>query len=265
MNDAGSALAHYTVGEGPQGGVLLHGFLGSGKNLRSLAQRWVVAQPELRLVIPDLRGHGGSPPLAPDTDLPAMAEDVLATATAARLPEPFIVVGHSLGGRVALAAAERAPARLAGVVLLDMGPGPIDPASTGTARVLSILLAAPEQAPDRRTMRAALLEAGLSAPTTDWLLMNLVADPGGSYRWRFDRQALAALHERFCRADLWPVIEARPVPIRCIRGGRSRQVSDAEADRLRAAGCAVDTIADAGHDVHVEAPEELIGLLQASA
>ncbi len=257
-------LASYTIGEGPRAAVLLHGFLGSGKNLRSLAQRWVTAQPELRVLVPDLRGHGSSPPLAPDTDLAALAADVLATASAASLPEPFILVGHSLGGRVALAAAERAAARLSEIVLLDIGPAPIDPATTGSARVLSILLSAPDEVPDRRTMRAHLLEAGLSAPTTDWLLMNLQADADGRYRWRFDRQALARLHDRFNREDLWRVIEARPVPIRCIRGGRSRHVRDEEAARLRAAGCPVETIADAGHDLHVEAPDAVIAQLQAA-
>jgi pimeloyl-ACP methyl ester carboxylesterase len=257
----GSQLASFSVGEGARGGVLLHGFLGSGKNLRSLAQRWVAQRPELRLLVADLRGHGESPPLAPDQDLAAMAEDVLVTAASAGLPEPFVVLGHSLGGRVALAAAERAPAKLAEVVLLDIGPSPIDPGATGSGRVLQVLLAAPNEAPDRRTMRNFLVEGGLSGPTADWLCMNLEASAEGRYRWRIDRRALAALHDRFNRDDLWRVVEARPVPIRCIRGGRSRHVSDEDAARLRATGCAVDTIPHAGHDLHVEAPEALVKLL----
>jgi esterase len=258
-------LASFSLGDGSRGGVLLHGFLGSGTNLRSLAQRWVAQQPGLRLLVPDLRGHGDSPPLAPDQDLGAMADDVLATAAAAGLSAPFTLVGHSLGGRVALAAAERAPHKLSEIVLLDIGPSPIDPTATGSARVLSVLLAAPQQAPDRRTMREILVGGGLSAPITNWLLMNLESFADGQYRWRFDRRALAALHDRFNREDLWHVVEARPVPIRCIRGGRSRHVSDQDADRLRAAGCPVDTIPDAGHDLHVEALDPLVQLLSTSS
>jgi esterase len=258
----GLALSSFTVGDGRCGTLLLHGFLGSGKNLRALAQRWPALQPDRRILVPDLPGHGSSPPLPPGADLPELAQAVLETAAAAALPEPFALVGHSLGGRVALAAAQVAPGRLSEVVLLDIGPGAIDPALTGSARVLEILLSAPGQAPDRRSMREHLLGRGLSPAISDWLLMNLEASPDG-YRWRFDRAALAALHGRFNGQDLWPVVEKRPVPIRCIRGGRSRHVSDADADRLRAAGCPVDTLPDAGHDVHVEALDALLALLTA--
>jgi esterase len=257
---AARTLAAFTTGEGSRGTALLHGFLGSGKNLRALAQRWPALQPDRRILVPDLPGHGASPPLSPQDDPSALASDVLAAAASASLPEPFALVGHSLGGRVALAAAALAPGRLSEVVLLDIAPGPIDPALTGSARVLEILQAAPDQTPDRRTMRDFLLGRGLSQPTTDWLLMNLDSAEG-AYRWRIDRAALAAFHDRFNRQDLWPIVEARPLPIRCIRGGRSRHVSDADADRLRAAGCQVDTLADAGHDLHAEALDPLLALL----
>ena len=257
---AARPLAAFTTGEGSRGTVLLHGFLGSGKNLRALAQRWPALQPDRRILVPDLPGHGASPPLSAQDDPAAVARDLLAAA--ASLPEPIALVGHSLGGRVALAAAALDPGRLSEVVLLDIAPGPIDPALTGTARVLEILQAAPDQTPDRRTMRDFLLARGLSQPTTDWLLMNLDSAEG-AYRWRIDRAALAAFHDRFNRQDQWPVVEARPLPIRCIRGGRSRHVTDADADRLRAAGCRVDTIADAGHDLHVEALDPLLALLAA--
>jgi esterase len=145
-------------------------------------------------------------------------------------------------------------------VLLDIAPGSTDPARLGSARVLDVLQAAPDKTPDRKSMRERLLDGGLSAPTADWLLMNLEPADGG-YRWRFDRAALAAFHDRFNRQDLWPVVEARRVSIRCVRGGRSSLVTDADADRFRAAGCRVDTIADAGHDLHVEALEPLLALL----
>jgi esterase len=228
--------------------------------LRSLASRWAALEPERRIFVPDLPGHGGSPALHPADDLGTLARDVLAAAEGAGLGEALTLVGHSLGGRVALAAASAAKDRLSELVLLDISPGPIDPGVTGSGRVVEILRSAPEQAPDRRTMRAFLLDRGLSQPTADWLLMNLDG-ADGSYRWRFDRDALAAFHERFNGEDQWPVVEGRPLPIRCIRGGRSRHVSDADVDRFQAAGCRVDTIPDAGHDLHAEALDPLLALL----
>jgi esterase len=255
-----TVLASFSLGGGPRSTVLLHGFLGSGKNLRTLAQRWSALAPERTLLMPDLRGHGESPPLTAGADLDALAADVLAAA--ASLPGPLTLVGHSLGGRVALAAARRAPDRLAQIVLLDIAPGPLDPSRADTRRVVDILLRAPARGADRREFRAFFLGQGLSAGLADWLLMNLEAEAeGGGFRWRIDRESLAALHDRSMYEDLWPVVEAGAVPLGCIRGGRSGYVSDADVRRLAAAGCAVETLGDAGHYVHVDALEALVQLL----
>jgi pimeloyl-ACP methyl ester carboxylesterase len=260
MKEPTPPLASYSVGAGPRATVLLHGFLGSGKNLRTLAQRWSEAAPERRLWLPDLPGHGDSPPLAPDSDLDCLAAGVLAGATAAGLTGPLSIVGHSLGGRVALAAARRAPDRLRDVVLLDITPGPIDPARSETRRVLEVLLDAPAEAADRREVRAFFLGRGLSPGLADWLLMNLRSEDG-RFRWRIDRQALAVLHDRSMAEDLWPVVERAAVPIRLIRGERSSYVSAADAQRLAAAGGRVDTLAGVGHYVHVDALEALLAAL----
>src|SRR4051794_18631186 len=103
----------------------MHGFLGSGKNLRALAQRWSELDAGRRFLLPDLTGHGHSPRPLPETDLRAMAHDVLETAQAEGLSGPLELVGHSLGGRVALGAALVAPEKLARVDLLDITPSPI--------------------------------------------------------------------------------------------------------------------------------------------
>ena len=254
-------LASFTVGEGSRGVVLLHGFLGSGKNVRSLAQRWIERRPDQRILVPDLPGHGQSPPLPPDADQPWMATQILEAAASASLAEPLTLVGHSLGGRVALAAAEQAPERLSQIILLDIAPGPIDAKWTGSGQVLDALLAAPAEVPDRRTMREYLLGRGISPATTDWLLMNLESAGEAGYRWRIDRPALAAFHDAFNRTDLWPVVEARRLPIRCIRGGRSRQVNEKDVARFQAAGGRVDTIPEATHHLHVDALDALVDLL----
>ena len=193
-----------------------------------------------------------------------MAADVLATAAALDLPAPFRLVGHSLGGRVALAAARLAPAQVSEVVLLDIAPGPIDPLRSESRAVLDVLLAAPAEAADRRELRAFFIGRGLSPALSDWLLMNL-ANEAGRVRWRIDRAALDRFHASSMIEDLWDVVRAHEVPLRCIRGGRSGYVSDTEAARLRAAGCPVATLADAGHFVHVDALPALLEQLTAGA
>src|SRR5437867_9369430 len=98
-------LAHDRTGEGPRTILLLHGFLGSRRNLGSLAHRLVERDPGLSVITLDLTGHGESPPLPPEPDLATLGRDALDTATTLAVVRPLWLVGHSLGGRVALRAA----------------------------------------------------------------------------------------------------------------------------------------------------------------
>lgn len=249
-------------GSGPST-VLLHGFMGQGRNLRTLAQTWAEREPGRRFLVPDLAGHGTSPVPAPLADLHSLAADVLETARAAGLPAPFHLVGHSLGGRVSLAASVLAPAAVASVSLLDIAPGAIPVASSESARVLEVLLEAPARADSRKAMREGLVGRGLSGHLSDWLIMNLEPE-GTGVRWRFDREALARLHARANSQDVWHAVErAGRQPMRCIRGGRGQYVTDADVARLQAAGVPVTTLPEAGHFVHVDALEELVAWLVA--
>ena len=196
---------------GPATRLLLHGYLGSARNLGTLARRLAARDAAAGVVCFDLTGHGASPPLPPGADLETLARDVLHTVAELGLP-PLRVLGHSLGGRVAMTAL-RLPggaAAISELTLLDVAPT-ARATSPETVRIVEVLAAAPADAASRD--------------------------------------------------DLWPVIEAGTTPARCIRGGRSRYVSEDDAARLRAAGCPVDTIAGAGHHVHVDALEELLALL----
>jgi len=249
-------LASYRIGNGDHPTVLLHGFLGSGKNLRTLAQRWAERDPTRLFLLPDLTGHGASPPLPPDAGLDTLAADLGETIRAEGLA-PASLVGHSVGGRVALELTRREPALVRDLVLLDIVPGPIDDRLSASRRVLEVLLRAPAEAPDRRTLRGFLVDGGLSPGAADWLAMNVRLEDGRA-RWTFDRQALDRLQARISADDLWGVVEARPVPMRAIRGGRSGYVRDEDVRRFEAAGVPVDTLPDAGHDVHVEALEALV-------
>src|SRR3954471_1023393 len=120
-----SRLASYRVGAGDHPTVLLHGFLGAGKNLRTLAQRWSERDPARLFVMPDLTGHGASPPLPPDAGIETLAADLGETVRAEGLPGPVSLVGHSLGGRAALGLVRLEPSLVRDVVLLDITPGPI--------------------------------------------------------------------------------------------------------------------------------------------
>jgi len=211
-------------------------------------------RPDVGAVLFDLPGHGTSPPLPPGANSTTLARAVLDSAAALGLTPPLAVVGHSLGGRVALRARLLEPAAIGAVTVLDIAPGPL--AATGeVATVLDVLLRMPETLTSRTEARTSLRAEGLAAPLADWLLLNLTPRDA-VYGWRIDRHALAALHARIAAEDLWPAIESvgLPATVRCVRGGLSRFVSDGDAVRLQAAGCPVITIPGAGHFLHVEQP-----------
>jgi pimeloyl-ACP methyl ester carboxylesterase len=253
-------LSSTRAGGGTRPTVLLHGFLGSSRNLRGFAQRWAEREPDRGFLLLDLTGHGSSPPLPPGADLDTLARDVAETVAAAGIGAAPTVLGHSLGGRVALAWARLSPGALGDVVLLDIAPGHIERPRSSSRRVLDVLLAMPDAAPDRRAFRKLLVDGGLAPAVADWVLMNVDCDAAGC-RWRIDRRALDALEGRVNGADLWPVVEAGLVRARCIRGERSPYVGDDDVARLEAAGVPVETIAGAGHDLHIEAPEAVLDLI----
>jgi pimeloyl-ACP methyl ester carboxylesterase len=259
--DASPRPAAARVGDGPRPVVLLHGFLGSHSNLGALARGLAGADPTLSVFALDLPGHGAAPPLPPDADLGTLARGVLDVARELARSAPLTLVGHSLGGRVALRAAALAPAAVAHVALLDITPSARQ-VSDDTDAAMQALARAPARAGTRDEIRAHFRAAGLSDELAEWLMMNLARD-GDGVRWRIDRDVLMDLAGRTAREDLWPAVEGpHPYTRHCVRGARSRYVSDHDARRLEAAGCRVDTV-EAGHWLHVERPAEVVALLRA--
>ena len=260
MSAATSLLAATRVGHGPRSVVLLHGFLGSSRNLGALARGLATADPALSVFALDLPGHGASPPFPPDADLGTLARSVLDTARDVAGGPPLALVGHSLGGRVALRACLLDPHAIKVVGLLDITPSARH-VSGETEAALRALESAPERAETREAFRQHFRDAGLSSEMAEWLMLNLARDAEGLH-WRVDRAALGGLAARTSREDLWPAIEGpHPYARHCARGGRSRYVGDEDARRLVAAGCSVDTV-DAGHWLHVERTADVVALVR---
>jgi pimeloyl-ACP methyl ester carboxylesterase len=117
------------VDDGGQGGipvVFVHSTAGSSAHW---SHQLAHLRPARRAVALDLRGHGRSdPPWTGDYSIISMAADVQAVVEALDIPR-FVLVGHSLGGGVALTYAGAHPDRIAGLLLLDpIGDGTQYPA-----------------------------------------------------------------------------------------------------------------------------------------
>lgn len=260
------------VQDGPPRGIVLvlHGLLGSGSNWRSLARRLCAGRPDLGVALVDLREHGASQAQPPPHTLASAAADLLELAP--HLPAPVVgVIGHSFGGKVALRSLPRCPPSLRAAFIIDSTPS-ARPQARGSEGVLLVLRAlrapgviAPH--PSRESFVAALGAQGVSAPTAQWLAMNLRGAPG-DYRFALDLDAIDALLSDYLRTDLWDLLESPPVPVHLIVGGRSAVVDAADRERalaLTARGAPVHlhVLPAAGHDVHVDDPEGLLLLLRA--
>ena len=247
-----------TRGDGGRGVVFVHGFLGSGRNLSTLARSWTEAAPELKALLVDLPGHGRSPPLGAEDTLKTMANAVLA-ATSLHFPnDPVDWVGHSLGGRVALAARQQAPEQVGTIYLLDITPSAIPVASTDT--ILESLCALPEQTSSKEDMRAQLENRGVSRPLAEWLLMSGRSTAAG-FRWSIDRSRLQEFHSRHRNVDLWDAVRPSPATF-CIRGGLSSYVNPDDIRQFRELGVEVLTVEEAGHFLHSEQPKGVLRALQ---
>jgi pimeloyl-ACP methyl ester carboxylesterase len=111
--DARGARVRYFVAGAGLPVVLLHGLTGAASNFAELAP---VLAERARVLIPELPGHGGSTPLPAAPSLDPYAERVRLVAEREGML-PAVLVGHSLGGLVALRLAMRAPEAVRGVVL----------------------------------------------------------------------------------------------------------------------------------------------------
>jgi pimeloyl-ACP methyl ester carboxylesterase len=104
--------------------VLLHAF---PYDRRMWAPQRETFAKHCRVLTPDLPGFGQSPDL-PDVSIDRMADDVVGCLDRARITEPAVIGGLSMGGYVALAFARKYPARLKGLILADTRAEPDDDA-----------------------------------------------------------------------------------------------------------------------------------------
>ncbi len=108
-------IHHVVTGAGQPPIVFVHGFGCAHGDWDAQVARF---SPRHQTVAVDLRGHGESPGTAEDCSLERYGADVAEVMRALRLP-PAVVVGHSMGCRVAMEAALQAPRHTAAVVLVD--------------------------------------------------------------------------------------------------------------------------------------------------
>jgi len=245
--------------------AFLHGILGSGGNLRTIARRFVDARPSWTAWLVDLRGHGRSPKGTPDPSLEAAARDVVGLT--ARAAQPLVAIaGHSFGGKVALEALRIGTGSLEHVLTIDSMPGAREPmrGEDSALAVIETLESLPRTFASKSAFVDAIMAAGHGRALAQWLALSLERSDGG-VRFALDLREVRALLVDYFARDLWPVVEQPQGDARLhlVIGDRSTSYSAADRERARAlAGDRVSVdLLPAGHWVHVDDPEGLLRVM----
>lgn len=234
--------------------VLLHGLFGSAGNWGAIQKRLAARR---RVIALDLRNHGSSGREAA-MDYPAMAADVAETL-AALGAAPAAVLGHSMGGKVAMALALAQPDLVERLVVADIAPVTYPPALRGYVAAMQAVPLEPGLT--RREADAALAEAIPEPGIRAFLLQNLRFGDGAP-GWRLGLQEIGAA---------MPVIEAFPDftarydgPVLVLNGERSNYIRPTHHDRILALFPRAEfgTVAGSGHWVHAENPQGFLALLE---
>lgn len=252
------------AGERPERWLyVLHGILGAGRNWATVARRLAGERPEWGAVLVDLRLHGHSRGFSPPHTLAACARDVGSLARDLERP-PEALLGHSLGGKIALLAAGSLRPSQAWVV--DSTPSRRTPGG-GATRLLRILRRSPDTFEDRPAGARWLEAQGLGPHVARWMATNLGPEEGGGYEWRLDLDGIAALLDDFFRTDVWEIVEAPPpgLAVEFVKASESDVLTEAECERVEAAAAAGAPVSvhrlHGGHWIHVDDPDGLLALL----
>lgn len=247
--------------------LVLHGIYGSGRNWGSIARRLVEERPEWGAILVDLRLHGDSLGFGSPHTIEAAAGDVAALTNT--LGEPVgAILGHSYGGKVALAYARGHGVGVRQVWVIDSTLALREPSGSAW-RLIAAVQSLPERLPSREALVEGLAPHGYAAPLASWLGMNLVRE-GDGFRWKLDWSGAEEMLRDYFRTDVWDVVEDPPagMEVHVIRASESDSLSDADCERIERAGARNGLTRlhqlDGSHWINVDNPDAVVSLLAAT-
>lgn len=201
----------------------------------------------------DLPGHGKSPTL-PSLSIESMADQLLNELAALGIKQ-FSLLGHSLGGKVAMTAAAHAHCTgLNRLCIVDIAPKLYPPHHQPLIEaLLNVDLVALESRREADSqLRQTIPDAGVRA----FLLKGLYQHESKRFLWRFDLKQLAADYPLICMPP--QMAKTVDVPTLFIKGGHSDYLTAADETDIRArfSDPSLKIIEGAGHWPHAEKPAQ---------
>ncbi len=234
------------IGDGPPV-VLLHGLFGSHSNLGALARS---LRPDYRVCSLDLPNHGRSQWL-PKADLPAMADCIYQWLIENNLGS-VILVGHSLGGKIAMQLALTHPHRVTALVVVDIAPVAYEPRHQA---VFAALHAVQNAQCTSRAQAESLMKKHIHEPgVVPFLLMSLQRNSSGIYDWRFNLEGIESTYGNMLQAPTGAGSYIGPTLF--VKGANSPYIQDEHRQTVLAMfpQAQLKVIANTGHWLHAEQP-----------
>ncbi|MEJ8859850.1 alpha/beta fold hydrolase [Variovorax robiniae] len=249
------AMAFEALGSGAPV-VILHGLFSAGRNWTHFAQ---LLAADYRVYLPDARNHGASP-WASSMSYPDMALDVRLFIEDKHMLRPF-VVGHSMGGKTAMALALAHPQSVAGITVVDTAPEFYANQFSAYMAAMQGLDLATTRA--RRGIRDTLADQLNRGASVEFQLRNLRSQRE-RFDWRMNLLATAARMRELCGFPASLHGARYEGPALFISGAESDYVRPESRASIRALfpNAEFKGVIDAGHWVHADQPEALLADLR---
>lgn len=253
----GATLHTTRFGESGPRLVFLHGLFGQGKNWTMFAR---ALAPQAQVSLVDLPDHGRSP-WTEHVCYAEMADRVAAVMRAPDL-EPYAVLGHSMGGKVAMALALRHPEQVSRLAVIDVSPVATAQVSSFADYVRGMRALDLTGLRDRTEADRQLAPYVPDPAIRGFLLQNLRREPGG-WHWQMNLELLGS---QLDQVGGWPVLEAAPYPgpVLWLAGADSGYVRPDYAPAMRALfpRAQLVTVKGAGHWVHSDQPAVFLAAIR---
>ncbi len=229
--------------------IIMHGLFGSGDNWRTVAR---MMEDQYQCIVVDMRNHGRSPH-DPVMNFQVMSEDIIELMEDLSL-EKASLIGHSMGGKVAMQFALMHPDLVDKLIVVDIAPKYYPPHHDAVIEAIESIV--PGQLKERGEAEEAFAKfLGNDESTIQFLMKNLSRLPEGGFEWKPNMPVIIEAYYHLIE----DVVPSQPFdgPVLFVRGEKSRYILDEDVSHIKELfpNSSLVTIPGAGHWVHADAPQ----------